>query len=88
VTVDFEAVILLSVHSGPDTRVPTPHNISEPDQIILGRVDRIYLVSFSDLIIVELLKILAHSHRANGIAGIETVEIVASSVSGKEIASC
>lgn len=87
-TVDFEAVVLLSVYSGPHTRVPTPHNITEPDQIILGRVDCIYLVSLSDLIIVELLKIFAHSHGADSIAGIETVEIVAGGVSGKEVASC
>jgi hypothetical protein len=87
VTVDFEAVVLLSVDSGPHTRVATPHNIPEPNQIILCRVYSIYLVALSDLVIIKLLKIFAHSHRADSIAGIETIEIVAGGIGGEEVAS-
>jgi hypothetical protein len=54
-TVDIEAVIFLSVDSGPDTGVTTPHNISESDQVVLGGEDCVDLVAFSDLIIIELL---------------------------------
>ena len=81
--VDFEIVILLSVNSGPDAGITTPHNISESNQIILGREDCVDLVSFSDLVIVELLKIFAHSHGANSISWIETIEVVASGICGK-----
>ena len=86
-TVDIEAVIFLSVDSGPDTGVTTPHNISESDQVILGGEDCVDLVAFSDLVIIEFLKIFAHSHGANGVAWIETIQVVASGIGGKEVAS-
>ena len=79
----FKAVVLLSVNSRPDAGVTTPNNISESDQIVLSREDCIDLVSLSYLIVVELLKIFAHSHWSNGIPWIEAVEGVAGRVCGE-----
>ncbi len=80
VTIDLKAVVLLSVNSRPDASVATPNDISETYQVILGREDSINLVTLFNLVIIELLEIFAHSHGADRVARIKTIQGVTSGV--------
>ena len=74
VAMTFKNEVLLGVDSRPDARVAAPNDISEADKVILGREDRINLITLFDLVVIKLLKVLAHAHRSNSIARIETIQ--------------
>ena len=81
-------VVFIYVSSGPVTSVAPPYEISIANQIILAREERVNIVALLDLVVIQLLQITTHSHGSNGIARVETIELVAGGKHRYHVASC
>jgi len=87
-TWDVVIVVFIGVSSGPVTGVATPYEVSIANQIILAREERVNIVALLDLVVIQLLQIMTHSHGSNGIPRVETIELVAGSKHWHHVASC